>query len=127
MMNFLNSTFLTCFLYSSLSIALPQDCNPNDLSALKEFSSQLINGSIKSSWPSDEKCCNWEYVVCGDDGGSRVIMLKLSGKGLKGKVSVALCKFDRLKVIDLSHNILNGELLGFGLAGSCLSASCAQV
>ncbi|KAL8505805.1 hypothetical protein ACS0TY_016872 [Phlomoides rotata] len=110
MMNFLNSAFIACFLCLSLSIASPQDCNPNDLSALKEFSGQLINGSIKSSWSSDEKCCNWEGVVCGDDGGSRVIMLKLSGKGLKGKVSVSLCKLDRLKLIDLSHNSLNGEL-----------------
>lgn len=114
-MNFLSLAFLACFLCLSFSIAAPsQDCDPNDFSALKEFAGQLINGSVKLSWSNGQECCKWDGVVC-EDGGSkpgarRVIMLQLSGKGLKGKVSDSLCKLDQLKLLDLSHNSLEDGL-----------------
>lgn len=114
-MNFLNLAFLACFLCLSFSIAAPtQGCDPNDLSALKEFAGKLINGSVKISWSNDQECCKWEGVVCKDGGSEsearRVIMLQLSGKGLKGKVSESLCKLDQLKLLDLSHNSLEDGL-----------------
>ncbi|KAK4420378.1 Phytosulfokine receptor 2 [Sesamum alatum] len=115
-MNFLNLAFVACFFCLSLSLATPaQNCSPNDLSALKEFAGQLINGSVKVSWSNGTDCCQWEGVVCGDGGSkssaaSRVAMLKLSGKGLEGKVSASLCKLDQLKWLDLSHNSLEGGL-----------------
>lgn len=114
-MNFLNWVFLACFLCLSLSIAATgQDCDPSDLAALKEFAGQLINGSVKFSWSNDQGCCEWDGVVC-EDGGSksganRVIVLQLSGRGLKGKVSKSLSKLERLRVLDLSHNSLEDGL-----------------
>lgn len=111
----LNPAFLACLLCLSLSLAnASQNCDPADLPALKGFSGQLSNGSIKSSWSEDSYCCRWEGVVCEDGGNksaaSRVTMLKLSGKGLKGNISESLSKLDHLRLLDLSHNSLEGEL-----------------
>ncbi|KAI3457442.1 hypothetical protein Pfo_014105 [Paulownia fortunei] len=115
LMTLLNLAFLACFFCLSLSLATAsQNCHPNDLSALKEFAGQLINGSVKFAWSNVLDCCEWEGVVCEDGGiksaARRVTMLKLSGKGLKGKVSESVCKLDQLKLLDLSHNYLEGGL-----------------
>ncbi|KAK6131536.1 hypothetical protein DH2020_034706 [Rehmannia glutinosa] len=116
--NFLNFGFLAAWFFclSSLCIATPtQNCNPNDYSALKEFANQLVNGPVKFSWSNGTDCCKWDGVVCEDGGimsssSNRVVMLRLSGKGLKGRVSESLCKLDHLKSLDLSHNYLEGRL-----------------
>ncbi|KAG8386337.1 hypothetical protein BUALT_Bualt03G0138400 [Buddleja alternifolia] len=109
-MNLLNLAFLACLLCLCSNLATAaQNCHPNDLSALKEFSGQLVNGSVKFAWSDSSVCCEWEGVVC-ENGGNRVIMLKLSGKGLKGKVSESLSKLDQLKFLDLSYNSLEGVL-----------------
>ncbi|KAG8364916.1 hypothetical protein BUALT_Bualt18G0048500 [Buddleja alternifolia] len=115
LMNFLNCALLAClFCLSSTLATLAQNCNANDLSALNEFASELINGSVKHTWSNETECCQWEGVVCENGGdksvSSRVAMLKLSEKGLKGNVSKSLCKLDRLKFLDLSHNFLQGQL-----------------
>lgn len=114
-MKFPNLAFLALFFCLSLSLAAPTEiCHPNDFSALKEFADQLTNGSVKSSWSNGTECCKWEGVVC-ENGGSksgsrRVIMLRLSETGLKGKVAASLAKLDQLKLLDLSHNALEGGL-----------------
>ncbi|XP_051114965.1 phytosulfokine receptor 2-like [Andrographis paniculata] len=107
--------FLFLFLFLSLCLSVSsQNCNPDDLSALKEFASQLINGSVKISWSGKTECCKLEGVVCKNSSNSaasnRVIMLRLSGQGLKGKVPESLSKLEQLKLLDLSHNSLEGEL-----------------
>ncbi|KAL0399405.1 UNVERIFIED_CONTAM: Phytosulfokine receptor 2 [Sesamum radiatum] len=115
LMTLLNLAFLACFFCLSSGLAAAsQNCHPNDLSALKEFAGQLINGSVKFAWNNALDCCEWEGVVC-EDGGNhsaarRVTTLKLSEKGLRGKFSKSLCKLDQLKLLDLSHNFLEGEL-----------------
>ncbi|KAL7143350.1 hypothetical protein ABFS83_08G185800 [Erythranthe nasuta] len=115
-MKFLNLVFLAWFFCLSFGLAVPTlNCDPNDFSALKEFADQLINGSVKLSWSNGTDCCEWIGVTCEDDIGNisaskRVTMLRLSEKGLKGKVSKSLTKLDRLKSLDLSHNSLEGEL-----------------
>ncbi|KAK6134584.1 hypothetical protein DH2020_031678 [Rehmannia glutinosa] len=114
-MSVLNLAFLVCFCCLSLSLAsASQNCHPNDLSVLNEFAGQLINGSVKLSWSNVSSCCEWEGVACENGGNkstaNRVIMVNLSGKGLKGKFPESLCKLDQLIFLDLSHNFLEGEL-----------------
>ncbi|KAL0353771.1 UNVERIFIED_CONTAM: Phytosulfokine receptor 2 [Sesamum angustifolium] len=114
-MTLLNLAFLACFFCLSLGLATAsQNCHANDLSALKEFAGQLINGSVKFAWNNALDCCEWEGVVCEDSGNQsaarRVTTLKLSEKGLRGEFSKSLCKLDQLKLLDLSHNFLEGGL-----------------
>ncbi|XAR56528.1 Non-specific serine/threonine protein kinase [Bertholletia excelsa] len=96
----------SCFVGGTTS----QTCDPNDLLALKEFAGNLTNGSIISSWSHQSLCCEWEGVGCNKSGNGRVIVLNLSGKGLKGVISVSLSKLDQLELLNLSWNHLEGGL-----------------
>ncbi|EPS70847.1 hypothetical protein M569_03906 [Genlisea aurea] len=107
----MRAVLLLCVLFLgfivTVSSSSSQSCNPNDSSALINFSGQLTGGSVKFSWSSSD-CCQWEGVICGDAG--RVIMLKLSGRSLAGEISDSISMLDRLTLIDLSHNMLDGNL-----------------
>lgn len=102
--------FLFC---SSLGIeTLGQTCNPVDLLALKELAASFITRSVLTSWSSDAICCHWDGVVCENDAKnvSKVTMLSLSSKGLKGVISNSISRLENLRSIDLSYNQLAGEL-----------------
>ncbi|KAI7733376.1 hypothetical protein M8C21_018628 [Ambrosia artemisiifolia] len=106
--------FLFC---SSFSVeTLSQTCHPLDLLALKDFAAALSNGSVLSSWSSDTVCCHWDGVVCENDAKneaknvSKIAMLNLSAKGLKGGISDSLSRLENLRSLDLSYNQLDGEL-----------------
>ncbi|KAI7729963.1 hypothetical protein M8C21_008127 [Ambrosia artemisiifolia] len=106
--------FLVC---SSFSVeTLSQTCHPLDLLALKQFAAALSNGSILASWSSEAVCCHWDGVVCENDAKndaknvSKVTMLNLSAKGLKGGISDSLSRLENLRSLDLSYNQLDGEL-----------------
>ncbi|GFZ05751.1 phytosylfokine-alpha receptor 2 [Actinidia rufa] len=107
---------LTCFLFSCLVIGNPSQkyCDPSDLLALKEFAGNLTNGSIISTWSNESICCEWDGIECGNDGGSaaasRVTLLNLSGRGLRGVISRSLGSLDQLKLLLLSCNHLEGRL-----------------
>ncbi|PHT43813.1 Phytosulfokine receptor 2 [Capsicum baccatum] len=113
-MSFLSWVFLAYLFCTSLSLETPvQDCHPYDLLALKEIAGNLTDGVILSAWSHEPNCCKWDGVVCGNGNGSaesRVIMLNLSRKGLRGVVSQSLEKLDQLKLLDLSRNHLEGGL-----------------
>ena len=107
----------SCFVCSSLGLqTLSQSCDPSDLLALKEFAGNLTNGSIITSWSNNNSvCCQWDGVVCGNEGNndsvaSRVSMLILPKKGLKGIISHSLGRLDQLKRLDLSCNHFEGVL-----------------
>ncbi|KAK4781446.1 hypothetical protein SAY86_015548 [Trapa natans] len=93
-----------------------QSCPQADLSALKDFAGNLAEGSITTSWNSNQLCCQWEGVVCEnfDDHGvsnsSRVTKLILSYNGLSGSISASLARLEQLRWLDLSYNNLTGEL-----------------
>ncbi|XP_044473694.1 phytosulfokine receptor 2-like [Mangifera indica] len=120
MLSFISMTFFkwvlfACLICSSLGrITQNQLCDPSDLSALKEFAKGLSNGSIFTSWSDDSICCQWDGVVCDDQRNasvpSRVVMLKLARKGLKGMISTSIAGLDQLKSLDLSFNHLEGVL-----------------
>ncbi|KAK1548804.1 hypothetical protein Q3G72_007994 [Acer saccharum] len=56
----------------------------------------------------------WDGVVCGKEGNesvaTRVAMLILPKKGLKGTISRSLGRLDKLKLLDLSCNRFKGVL-----------------
>ncbi|XP_009804571.1 phytosulfokine receptor 2-like [Nicotiana tabacum] len=111
-MSFLNWVFLAYLFCTCLSLETPvQNCHPIDLLALKEFAGNLTEGSVLSAWFHESSCCKWDGVFCGNGSAQiRVIMLKLSRKGLRGVISQSLEKLDQLKLLDLSHNHLEGGL-----------------
>lgn len=117
-MTSLKWVFLACFVCSSFCLeTLTQTCSPNDLLALKQFAGNLTNGSLVSAWSNDSICCQWDGVVCENEKNSstgpvasRVIMLILPNKGLKGAISRSLGHLDKLKLLNLSCNHLVGGL-----------------
>ncbi|KAH7544111.1 hypothetical protein ACOSQ2_031162 [Xanthoceras sorbifolium] len=114
-MTYLKWVFLACFVCSSFGLQTQsQSCDPSDLLALEEFAGNLTNGSIIASWSNNSFCCQWDGVVCGkEDNGSvasRVAMLILPKKGIKGIISRSLGRLDQLKLLDLSCNHFEGVL-----------------
>ncbi|KAL8205483.1 hypothetical protein R6Q57_009034 [Mikania cordata] len=112
-MNFINWVLLVLLFCSYSCIkTLSQTCHPVDLLALKEFAASFANGSALSSWSSDTNCCHWDGVICENDARnlSRITILNLSGKGLKGVISDSLSQLQNLRSLDLSFNHLEGEL-----------------
>nr|XP_043621434.1 phytosulfokine receptor 2 [Erigeron canadensis] len=118
-MGFINWVFLFGFLLSSfLSVesTLGQTCHPDDLLALKEFAASFKNESVLTSWSSDGNCCHWDGVICESEAknmskvSTRVTMLRLSAKGLKGVISSSISRLENLKSLDFSFNELKGEL-----------------
>lgn len=115
LVTFLKWVVFACFLCSSLGLkSSSQSCDPRDYLALKEFSGSLTNGSIVAAWSNEANCCQWDGVVCRNNGngsaGNRVIKLILPRKDLEGIISQSLGRLDKLKVLDLSCNHLQGEL-----------------
>ncbi|GKV15964.1 hypothetical protein SLEP1_g26685 [Rubroshorea leprosula] len=114
-MTFLKWVLLVCLLYSSSGLqASGQSCNPNDLLGLKEFARNLTDGSIIAAWSDESSCCKWDGVFCENETGgsnsSRVTMLILHKKGLKGTISSSLGRLNQLKWLNLSYNCLEGRL-----------------
>ncbi|KAK4849772.1 hypothetical protein QYF36_000673 [Acer negundo] len=116
-MTCLKWAFFACFVCSSLGLqTLSQSCDPSDFLALKEFAGNITNGSIITSWSNNKTvCCQWDGVVCGNEGNndsvsSRVSMLILPKKGLKGIISRSLGRLEKLKLLDLSSNHFEGVL-----------------
>ncbi|KAJ0733641.1 putative protein kinase RLK-Pelle-LRR-Xb-1 family [Helianthus annuus] len=112
-MNFISWVLFALFFCSCLGVkTLSQTCDPVDLVALKELALGLTNGSGLSSWSSDAICCHWDGVVCENDAKnvSKVAMLNLSAKGLKGVISGSISQLQNLRFLDLSYNQLEGEL-----------------
>ncbi|KAK2637843.1 hypothetical protein Ddye_025638 [Dipteronia dyeriana] len=113
-MTCLKWAFFACFACSSLGIqTLSQSCDPSDLLALKEFAGNLKNGSIITSWSNNNSvCCQWDGVVCGNEGNndsvaSRVSMLILPKKGQKGIIWRSLGRLDCEECLTVSlRNII---------------------
>ncbi|KAI9185141.1 hypothetical protein LWI28_004643 [Acer negundo] len=107
--------FFAFFVCSSVGLQTQSNsCDPSDLLTPKEFARNLTNESIITPWSNNSFCCQWDVVVCGKKGNesvaSRVAMLILPKKGLKGIVSHSLGRLDKLKLLDLSSNHFEGVL-----------------
>ncbi|XP_044501143.1 phytosulfokine receptor 2-like [Mangifera indica] len=119
-LGFIPATFFKWILFAyfvctSLGLTTQkQVCDPNDLLGLQEFAKSFSNGTIFASWSNYIICCQWDGVVCDDQSNvsvpSRVVMLKLARKGLKGMIPNSIASLDQLKSLDLSFNHLQGVL-----------------
>ncbi|CAN6690076.1 unnamed protein product [Malus baccata var. baccata] len=70
--------------------------------------------SSSLNWSSND-CCRWEGITC--DMAGRVTHLLLASKRLKGVISPSLGNLTHLSHLNLSHNILSGHLeAGFFLS-----------
>ena len=102
----------------SLSLELPNlnsetlTCNPDDLRALNGFSNCLV--STIPGWNSTDSpgCCTWTGVTCDNSTGfdRRVVGLELGSKRLSGKICGSLAGLNQLRVLNFSHNFLQGSL-----------------
>eukprot|EP00249_Psilotum_nudum_P003977 c17503_g1_i1 orf=1-2289(-) len=102
------------------------NCTSQDLSALRAFRSQISNFN-QSWWSSNEVCCDWEGVKCGNRSdsnlqsetsvGDRVVSLSLPYLGLRGHLT-GLSELTSLRILNLSGNFFHGtgttELLSLG-------------
>ena len=104
----------------SLSLELPNlnsetlTCNPDDLRALSSFSNCLESTTPGWNWNSTYSpgCCTWTGVTCDNSTGfgRRVVGLELGSKRLVGKICGSLADLNQLRVLNFSHNFLEGSL-----------------
>ncbi|XP_078448513.1 phytosulfokin receptor 1 [Wolffia australiana] len=105
-----------------LMFAVGFACDSGDLKALQEFSRQLDSGAIEG-WRFDQTslpvdCCGWRGITCEDSSLSsstsnssrRVVGLDLSGRRIKGNLSVSVASLDGLRRLNLSQNSFGGAV-----------------
>ncbi|XP_050112068.1 receptor-like protein 3 [Malus sylvestris] len=78
-----------------------KEADHNSLLSSFDISSSRLN------WSSSD-CCHWEGIACGADG--RVTHVSLPSKWLQGSVSRSLGSLTHLSHLNLSHNLLSGPL-----------------
>lgn len=143
-------SILICQRYHGVS-----SCAPADRSALASFSNSLntaIDAWPRDAENSSVDCCRWPGVRCRRFGASepQVVLLDLAGRGLTGGLPSSLARLEKLirlnlswnslqgpiptelllrmpqlRVLDLSHNSLTGELVG--VAPAALGAGASKL
>ncbi|KAM3705661.1 hypothetical protein ACB098_03G095700 [Castanea mollissima] len=109
------------YFQSQLLSAQNLTCHPNDRSALVDFMKGL--NSVIEGWDatnSSSDCCTWPGINCSSpislglntSSGNykRVVVLNLSKKRIRGKLSESLGNLDQLRTLNLSHNWLQDSL-----------------
>uniref|UniRef100_A0A0E0CFT2 Leucine-rich repeat-containing N-terminal plant-type domain-containing protein n=1 Tax=Oryza meridionalis TaxID=40149 RepID=A0A0E0CFT2_9ORYZ len=66
------------------------------------------DGGLAASWQNSTDCCTWEGIICGEDGAVTELLLAL--RGLQGCISSSLSELTSLSRLNLSYNLLSGEL-----------------
>ncbi|XP_030447632.2 phytosulfokine receptor 1 [Syzygium oleosum] len=96
-------------------------CNSSDSKALQDLMGNF--GSPVHGWGlnASDNCCDWVGVVCnsssslglsggGSSSSGRVVELVLASKKLAGSLPDSLGKLDQLRLLNLSHNLLERTL-----------------
>ncbi|XP_006656407.1 tyrosine-sulfated glycopeptide receptor 1-like [Oryza brachyantha] len=95
-----------------LSFASPTiSCTEQEESSLISFIDGLLpghNSSLSMSWVKGTDCCKWEGITCSIDG--TVTDVSLASQGLQGRISPSLGNLTGLLHLNLSHNLLDGNL-----------------
>ncbi|XP_030942710.1 phytosulfokine receptor 1-like [Quercus lobata] len=109
---------LFVLMFLGLSLQLPNlnsetlTCNPDDLRALNGFSNCLVSTIPGWNGTDSPGCCTWTGVTCDNSTGfdRRVVGLELGSKILSGKICGSLVGLNQLRVLNFSHNFLQGSL-----------------
>ncbi|CAO2037202.1 unnamed protein product [Urochloa humidicola] len=95
--------FLVAFLPPASS------CSEQERSSLLQFLDGLSqDGGLGLSWKNSTDCCTWEGVSCSTDG--TVTDVSVTSKALEGQISASLGMLRGLLCLNLSHNLLSGNL-----------------
>ena len=104
---------LLLFLASHVS-----SCKEEEKTSLLGFLDGLSHASaLNTSWKNDTNCCLWEGVTCNTDGAG---YLSLASMGLEGHITPSLGNLTGLLRLNLSGNLLSGELPPELLWSSCI-------
>ncbi|KAL3731237.1 hypothetical protein ACJRO7_028158 [Eucalyptus globulus] len=112
--NFVPTLLDALFIFLALEFCYPHaltnvNCIGAEREALLKFKQDLIDPSRNlSSW-TGKHCCEWEGVKC-NHRTSHVSQLNLIGRGLGGKIDLALSELRRLKYLRLGNNNFNGHM-----------------
>ncbi|XP_021316561.1 receptor-like protein 2 isoform X3 [Sorghum bicolor] len=103
-----------------LYLASPvSSCKEEEKTSLLGFLDGLSQASAPdTSWKNDTNCCLWEGVTCNEDGS--VMDISLASMGLEGHISPSLGNLTGLLRLNLSGNLLSGELPPELLWSSCI-------
>nr|XP_034591724.1 receptor-like protein 3 [Setaria viridis] len=89
------------------SLAIP--CTEQEKSSLLQFVSELSqDGALGSSWDNATDCCKWEGISCSSE--NTVTDVFLACRNLEGHISPSLGNLTSLLRLNLSHNLLSGGL-----------------
>ncbi|KAL6839026.1 hypothetical protein ACP4OV_031080 [Aristida adscensionis] len=82
-----------------------------DERALVAFKAKISNHSgVLASWNQSTSYCSWEGITCGKRHHGRVVALDLRSQGLRGTISPEIGNITFLRLLNLSHNNLQGEI-----------------
>ncbi|XP_020417032.1 receptor-like protein 2 isoform X1 [Prunus persica] len=107
--------FLPILLFSSIISTNIHACNQIERNSLLSFTLTLSSSPL--NWTSSVNCCQWKGITCNQDGW--VTHLLLPSKELKGGIfpsSSSLGNLTHLTHLNLSHNSLCGSLTEFFLS-----------
>ncbi|VVA19009.1 PREDICTED: receptor [Prunus dulcis] len=103
--NLMAHSFLLFLLFSYIISTNIHACKQTERSSLISFASTLSSPPL--NWISIDCCC-WKGITCNQDGW--VTHLLLPFKGIKGGISPSLGNLTHLTHLNLSHNSLYGSL-----------------
>ncbi|CAM0946695.1 unnamed protein product [Alopecurus aequalis] len=91
------------------SLASPTtSCTEQEQISLLRFLARLsYNGGLAASWRNSTDCCTWEGITCSRMDGM-VVAVSLAGKRLEGGISPSLGVLASSTSLNLSHNWLSG-------------------
>ncbi|CDY09384.1 BnaA02g26260D [Brassica napus] len=87
----------------------PLTCHPRDLSALRDFITN-IEPKPQDWLLVNDNCCNWTGITCDNNNTIRVTKLELGNKKLSGTLSESLGNLDQIKVLNLSRNFIKDSI-----------------
>ncbi|KAJ4832579.1 hypothetical protein Tsubulata_030780 [Turnera subulata] len=98
---------LTHFCMLSFFLSLNYACNHLDQESLMSFSLN-ISSSPPLNWSSSISCCHWEGIICDSNG--NVINLSLPSRGLTGRFAPYVWNLTQLHHLNLSYDHLSGPV-----------------
>nr|CAB3448893.1 unnamed protein product [Digitaria exilis] len=97
-------------LWLLISFAAPtSSCTEQEEASLLQFLAQLSNDAgLAKSWQGGTDCCKWEGITCNRN--RTVVEVSLPSRGLKGRITPSISNLTGLQHLNLSYNLLYGDL-----------------